>query len=655
MIINKSQGIKNSLKISTIYFTIGILWIFLSDNILSLFTNSSYEVTLLQTYKGWFYVFITSVILFFLVSHYFRTMHHQYLQNIEEVKKHKETIKASQQELSRYDKLLHTIINSSPDAIYAKDREGKYILFNEASAKITGVPKEKVLGQTDEALFPKAIAQELQQTEQSIIKNGEIIQIEEIVTVDKGETKTFHATKGPLKGNKGTVFGTFGISRDITAQKEYEKHLIESKEKFYKLSYIDTLTKLPNRLFISEKISEKIEQKQPFSLIFLDLDEFKMMNDSYGHRFGDKILTEIAHTLQDVFGSDTFIARMGGDEFGVIYECVEKEKIQKTMDLLYARLNDPFELDLIDVYITASAGICLYPEDATTMEEMYQAADVTMYNAKKIGKNRFSFYDEQFTQDTLFHTQIVTNLKQALDTNQLELYFQSQNKSSTHDIVGFEALLRWRSKGEMIPPDVFIPIAEQTTLIIEIGNFVLQRGFETIVKWRKMGLLSQRVAINISARHLMHVDFISKLKSLLKRTECLASWVEIEITESSVLENPELTIKILKQLKTLGFHISMDDFGTGYSSLSYLKNLPIDKLKIDRSFITNIKDEPKNQIIVKTIIFLAKELGLHVLAEGVELQEELDFLIENKIDSIQGYYYTKPLPEVEMLKLLQGK
>ncbi|MDD2791399.1 MAG: EAL domain-containing protein [Sulfurimonas sp.] len=515
----KLQNIKNSFKIAFIYFAAGVLWIMLSDLLLSFFVDDSHKITLFQTYKGWFYILATTVILFFLTQHYFKMMHQQYLQIISEIQKH-------------------------------------------------------------------------------------------------------------------------------------EQYLLESKEKFYKLSHIDQLTNLPNRLFISEAIKQKIEENKPFVLILFDLDEFKMMNDSYGHRFGDKILLEITHILQDVFGTDTFIARMGGDEFGVIYEEKEINAVQKVMDRLYARFNNPFELDFIHVYATASAGICRFPEDAVTMEEMYQEADVAMYNAKKIGKNIFSFYDKQFTKETLFQTQIITRLKQALDTNQLELYFQSQNDANTNEIVGLEALLRWKSEGEMIPPDVFIPLAEQTTLIIDIGNFVLQRGFETIVRWRKLQLLRQRMAINISARHLMHIDFIQTLKSLLAQTQCLASWVELEITESCVLENPALTIRILEQLKELGFHISMDDFGAGYSSLSYLKNLPIDKLKIDKSFITDIAKEPKNQIIVKTIIFLAKELKFHILAEGVETQEELDFLINNKIDSIQGYYYTKPLPEMQMQELL---
>jgi EAL domain-containing protein (putative c-di-GMP-specific phosphodiesterase class I) len=288
------------------------------------------------------------------------------------------------------------------------------------------------------------------------------------------------------------------------------------------------------------------------------------------------------------------------------------------------------------------------------MEEMYQASDTAMYKAKKLGKNNFSFYDEEFKKETVERMQMVTSLKQAIEKSELELYYQPQNDAESGKIVGVEALLRWKHKDRMIPPSIFIPLAEESGLIVEIGSFVLKSAFETVKRWRELGILNSRVAINVSARQLTHLNLIGTLKNMIKESGCEASWIELEITESSVLENPKLVISLLEQIRELGFSVSMDDFGTGYSSLSYLKNLPIDKLKIDRSFIMNIRSEPKNQIIVKTIIFLAKELGIHVLAEGVETEDEQSFLLENKIDSIQGYYYSKPLPLSEMQKLLEA-
>lgn len=650
------QSYKSAFFISLIYFISGVLWIILSDYAVALMAIDESEITLLQLYKGWFFIFFTTVILFFLTNRYFHSMQLQYNKNLEQIQKYqlsKENLKISKNELSKYDALLNTIVNSSPDAIFAKDLDGKFILFNKGAANLVNVDTKKVIGMDEYAIFKPETVKKHQEIEKEIITNGEIVTFEETNITKDGKENTLLVTKGPLLDMENNVFGIFGISRDITSQKEHEHFLEESKEEFYKLSHIDGVTSLPNRLYISETLSAKCKEEEPFSLIFLDLDEFKIVNDSYGYRFGDKLLYEVSKLLVEVFDAGAFIARMGGDEFAIALNQSDKREIDALMQKLHNKFSSPFEVDMIDVYITVSSGICIYPDDARSMEEMYQAADAAMYNAKKLGKNNFSFYDVVFKKEAVIYTQMVTSLKQAIQKGELELYFQPQNDVKTGKIVGAEALLRWKHKDTMIPPDVFIPIAEKSGLIIEIGDFVLKSGFETVKRWHELGILKGRVAINVSARQLTHLDLINTLKQMLGESGCQASWIELEITESSILENPQLVINLLEQIRALGFSVSMDDFGTGYSSLSYLKNLPIDKLKIDRSFITNIQNEPKNQTIVKTVIFLAKELGIDILAEGVETEEEHTFLLENKIDSIQGYYYAKPMPLGEMERLLQ--
>ncbi|MFA5455914.1 MAG: EAL domain-containing protein [Sulfurimonas sp.] len=652
-----SQSYKSAFSISLIYFISGVLWIVLSDYAVASIASGTNEITLLQLYKGWFFVFITTVILFFLTYRYFHSMQLQYNKNLEQIQKYqstKESLKVSQNELSKYDVLLNTVVNSSPDAVYAKDLDGKFILFNKGAGKLVNLSPKKIIGKDEHFIFEPETVKKHQDMEKEIIQNHEIITFEETNVTKDGKESTLLVTKGPLLDEFGEPFGLFGIARDITSQKEHEHFLLESKEKFYKLSYLDAVTNLPNRLNISEVLGEKCSQKIPFCLILLDLDEFTIVNDSYGHRFGDKLLCRVSRVLLEVFDESAFLARMGGDEFGIVLNTSDKKEIEALMQKMHNKFSKPFEVGMIDVYITASSGICIYPDDARSMEEMYQAADTAMYHAKKFAKNSFSFYDAELKKEAVVYTQMVTNLKQAIQKSELELYFQPQNSVKTGEIVGAEALLRWKHKDVMIPPDVFIPLAEKSGLIIEIGDFVLKSGFETAKRWHELGMLKGRVAINVSARQLIHLDFIKTLKAILKETECEALWIELEITESSILENPKLTINLLQQIKTLGFYISMDDFGTGYSSLSYLKNLPIDKLKIDKSFIMNIREEPKNQIIVKTVIFLAKELGIHVLAEGVETEEEYSFLLENKIDSIQGYYYSKPMPLNEIEKVLQA-
>jgi len=653
---------KNAFIIAIIYFIAGTLWIVLSDSAVALFTEKSVDITEIQTYKGWFFIFATTIGLFILSYKFFHTMYLNYAKSLEQSMKFKKTkeelyeskeaVKLSQTELSRHAKLLDTIINGLPEAIFAKNLDGEYILFNNSAANILNLSPDEVLGKGDEVIFLPHEALQIKKEEQEILVHKELITKEEKHVIND-EERIYLTTKGPLLDGAEGIFGFFGIARDITEQKEYEKYLLDSKEKFYNLSHINFITNLPNRLSMREVLSKKCKEELQFCLILFDLDEFKIVNDSYGHRFGDKLLFEVSRTLRESFDSDTFIACIDGDAFAIIIDSNDTDEITFLMQKFHSTLNTPFKIEMTDVYITASAGICTYPDDAKNVDELYQAADTAMYNAKKLGKNRFSFYDEKFKREALAYTKMVTNLKQAIDKNELELYYQAQNSVKNGKIVGAEALLRWKHDGKMIPPDIFIPLAEKSTLIIEIGNFVLKSGFETVKKWHEEGIFDGRVSINISIRQLMHLDFIKTLKELLLESKCKASWIELEITESYILENPKLAIALLEELKGLGFNISMDDFGTGYSSLSYLKNLPIDKLKIDKSFITNIQDEPKNQIIVKTIIFLARELGIHILAEGVETSQEQEFLLQNGIDSIQGYYYHKPSPSNEVERLMR--
>ena len=421
------------------------------------------------------------------------------------------------------------------------------------------------------------------------------------------------------------------------------------------MAHHDPLTALPNRTSLLEKLELKTSgmEDHPFALLFLDLDAFKEVNDSYGHRFGDALLIRITHLLQILFPKDTFISRTGGDEFVILLSCQkDKNVIHATISSLIEILNNPLHIEEIDLFITASIGIAMFPSDAKSAEELLQKADAAMYNAKNLGRNTYSFYDVQFTQKVLYRTTLATQLKKAMQNNELELYFQPQIDVKTEKLLGVEALLRWPTSEVTISPAVFIPIAEESGLILQLGEYVLIRGCQIAAQWAKDGLLNGRVAINVSARQLTHIDFLMTLDRIIKETECSPLFIELEITESSIIGNPEKMIALLKVIKAKGFHISIDDFGTGYSSLSYLKNLPIDKLKIDISFIRNITQEPKNQTIVKTIIALAKGLNMSVLAEGVESSEELEFLRQNGIDLIQGYYYHKPMPLDEINRLL---
>lgn len=641
------QSFKHAFSISMIYLIFGLLWIYFSDALVASITSNNEQLTLLQTYKGWFFIISTTIILFILSNRFFYKEFLAYSHHIEE----QESI---QQQLIEKDLLLKTIINSSPDAIFAKDLEGKYLLFNDGASNIVNLPSEKIIGNSDEAIFSPETAQKIRKVDSEIVQIGIIDNHEEELTLTNGERKTFWVTKGPLRNSNGEVFGLFGISHDITERINYEKSILENNEKFYRLAHLDPLTNLPNRLSLIEYVESKIENggSSTFSLLFLDLDGFQQINDSYGHRFGDKLLIEVAELLKRIFPSEAFIVRTGGDEFVIIIDCHKNiSYLTSLLNRLTDSLNLPFHIDGIDIYTTASIGSANYPRDAQTTEELLKCSDAAMYEAKKRGKNTYRFYNPSFTQKALERTTISNKIKKALQLNQLSLYYQPQVDAQTQTIIGYEALIRWKSDEGFIPPSTFIPICEESGIILNIGEFVLLEGCKTAVKWKEEGVLHGHIAINVSAHQFIHPNFLSVLDNVLYTTECDPSTIELEITETSILENPERIAALLGILKSKGFKISIDDFGTGYSSLSYLKNLPIDKLKIDISFIRNITHEPKNQTIVKTIISLAKGLGMEVLAEGVETAEEYHFLRDNGIDSIQGFYFFKPFPMTEAKSL----
>lgn len=442
--------------------------------------------------------------------------------------------------------------------------------------------------------------------------------------------------------------------RDITERKNYERSILEAKERFDHLAHYDELTELPNRLSLNEHMKIEFSKQVRSAFMYLDLDGFKEINDSYGHGFGDKLLIEISKRLIKTFPKNAYIVRTGGDEFVIV---VPSQSDQILVDMILNRLMDMFNQALCieekDVYITGSIGIAIYPDDAETTEELLKCADAAMYHAKSKGKNTFSFYNSALTEEILHRMHITTNLKKALSNHELELYFQPQINPITESIVGTEALLRWFSPKGPISPAEFIPIAEESGLILEIGKFVLIESFKTAKRWYEMNLLVGRIAVNVSAHQFNHSSFLAILDQILEETHCDPRWIELEITERSILLNPEKVIEILSELRHKGFHVSIDDFGTGYSSLSYLKNLPINKLKVDISFVRNITREPKNQTIVKAIIALSKGLSLEVLAEGVETIDEMEFLRDCGIDSIQGFYFYPPasLDAIETLIL----
>jgi diguanylate cyclase (GGDEF)-like protein len=440
----------------------------------------------------------------------------------------------------------------------------------------------------------------------------------------------------------GSVLRLAGTHKDISTRKEFEKEI-----RFLALN--DVLTRLPNRTFLKQKIEEKINKTPDleFAFLFLYLDYFKNINDIYGHSKGDYIIQQVATRLQKALLKNDFIARVGGDEFVVLIENLDNLKSQ--CQLLFNSLEEPFIINNEHNKIGVSIGIALYPKDGNTLEELFKNADTAMYVAKNSGKNRYCFYHPSMTDNIYLSTKFDSELKEAIKNEEFILHYQPQIDLQTNKLIGLEALVRWqKADGEMIGPDTFIKQSEENKMIIEIGEIVMKKAFMTLKELQKEKSFQGTMAINISAVQIDDIHFISQLEKRCKDANISPSFVELEITESYIMHHPEKSIEILDELHQKGFKISIDDFGTGYSSLSYLKKLPVDKLKIDRSFIKDLPQDSEDSAITKTIITLAKNLNLEVIAEGVETQAQELFLQENGCDSVQGYFYAKPMDKARL-------
>ncbi|TET87100.1 MAG: EAL domain-containing protein [Sulfurovum sp.] len=557
--------------------------------------------------------------------------------------------------------LLKSIINTIPIRIFWKDLESRYLGGNNLFAQDANLQDEShLIGKDDYDMPWKNEADLYRALDKSVMDTGIAkLNVEEPLTDKDGTQRWVSTSKVPLTDGYGKMFGILGTYLDITRKKENEKNLKLQRDALEYQAYHDVLTGLPNRLLFLDRLNQSIQKSKrnshKIAVLFIDMDRFKEINDSLGHVCGDEAIKEVARRIKTQLRKTDTIARFGGDEFTVILDHIHNPIIvADIVQKLMQSMHNPLVIDGHTIYITVSIGISIYPDDADTANDILKNADAAMYKAKNDGRNTYSFYTEDMTQKAFERLALESSLRQAIKDENFMLYFQPQIDGASNKIIGMEALIRWKdgSKG-FIPPDKFIPIAEETGLIIPLGKWILRRGMQQMVKWYAEGLNPGSLAINLSMLQLQKHDFISMLEMMLKETMCQPQWLEIEVTESQVMKNPEQTILTLQEISRLGIEISIDDFGTGYSSLSYLKRLPIDTLKIDRSFVKDIPDDEEDIAIVKAMIALAGSLNLRVIAEGVETQEQKVFLVKNGCSTIQGYLYAKPMPVDEMGKILR--
>jgi diguanylate cyclase (GGDEF)-like protein len=445
-----------------------------------------------------------------------------------------------------------------------------------------------------------------------------------------------------------------GELRDKALEMEFLNENLENKIKdktseLEKLAFYDTLTQLPNRHHFYNYLDRTLARNkitlEPFALFFIDLDEFKIINDTLGHDFGDELLIKVSSRLRDATRVDDFIARISGDEFIVIIKgdlC--ESKIAEIADKIITAVSQPYTFSDAQTFISCSLGIALYPHDGETTNTLVKYSDLAMYHAKENGKNAFHFYDNELYEQKAKKFILATALKTPINKNELYLVYQPQVCSQTEQISSMEVLLRWNSpRFGHVPVNKFISIAEETNQIVEVEDFVLRTALTQVKFWNEQSEKPFCIAVNISAIHFRHKKFVEQIESILSQTGFDPKQLELELTESALMKNTQESIDKLTYLKSLGLKISIDDFGTGYSSMSYLKQLPVDTLKIDKSFIDGIPDDQNNSAITRAIIVLADQFHLETIAEGVEHKHQLDFLREAGCHLIQGYYYYKPL------------
>ena len=539
--------------------------------------------------------------------------------------------------------LARKVFEVNSEAIMVSDANNRIVRVNAAFEAITGYREDEVLGRDPKILgsghHDTAFFQAMWQTlRQDGYWEGEIWDRRK----DGSEyPKWVHINT--IRDSNAQISHFVAVFSDISERKA-------SEERIRYLAQHDALTGLPNRFTLAVHLEHALARAErageKIGLMFIDLDNFKTVNDTLGHPIGDLLLCEVARRITSAVRKSDIVARIGGDEFVVVLESTNLPGDAGTVaQKILERMSEAVPVDGNELHTTPSIGIAIYPDDCSTSEDLMKNADVAMYHAKSAGRNNYQFYAEHMNQAAAVRIQMEARLRAAMASDEFSLHFQPQIDLNTGLVSGCEALIRWHN-AELgwVSPASFIPLTEEIGLIVPIGEWVLRQACTTAKGWLDAGIQFGCVAVNISPQQFRQRNFPQSVENILRETGLPAACLELEITESTIMETAEAAIAMLVRLKDLGITLSVDDFGTGYSSLAYLKRFPIDRLKIDRSFVTDLETDPSDAAIASAVIALAHSLGLSVVAEGVETQGQSDFLRGHGCDSVQGYFYCRPGP-----------
>jgi diguanylate cyclase (GGDEF)-like protein/PAS domain S-box-containing protein len=548
-------------------------------------------------------------------------------------------------------RLVRSILQNTSEGYVLIDASGMITDINPAFEEMCGRNAMDLLDSRFDRLFDgrdrKTMDALVSKLEKGRTASGEI----SFQTGD-GEARLGLFKGAPLFDARNERVGIFGLITDITEAKERER-------KIEQLAYFDPLTDLANRSLLRDKLEQATmfsqRSQRKFALLFLDLDRFKHVNDTYNHPLGDQVLQEVAQRIRQVVRRSDVVSRFGGDEFVIgLVEPKRIEDVALVAEKLLESVAQPLSIDDKMVHITTSIGISVFPDDANSVDELIRNADLAMYQAKEEGRARYSYFTETLNDRVRRQREMERQMRSALDQDEFMLYYQPK-VDGRGKIVGAEALIRWQSPAMgFVSPGDFIPLAEETGLIVRIGEWVLREAARQIGRWKSQGLPQVPIAVNVSGKQLHHPDFRLALQKCLAESEDCGRWLDLEITESMLMKDVELTIALLHDLRAMGFELSVDDFGTGYSSFSYLTRFPIQTLKIDQSFVRDLPGKRSAAAIVNAITGMARNLGLKTVAEGVETREQAEYLTALGCDQLQGYFFSRPVPAEQFAQLLQA-
>ncbi len=561
--------------------------------------------------------------------------------------------KQNEHALREAERRYRSLFDNAIEGIFRTTPEGRYLDANPALARIYGFATPAELIETLQDIRCQLYVDPTRREEFMRIAKarGSISGFESQVYRKNGDVIWISENARAVLDHDGRVLHYEGTVEDIT-----ERHLYQAR--IEQQANYDTLTGLANRSLLNDRLEQAILQAASYgarlAVVFIDLDRFKYVNDSLGHDVGDRLLQGMAERFKACVREFDTVARLGGDEFVLLLNGQSgPDSVATILERVLESVAQPWRHGTREFEVTCSVGVALYPDDGNDAAALLKHADSAMYRAKEHGRNNFQFFTDDLNLLMKERFEIENNLRRALERGQFELHYQPRVDLKQRRVVACEALIRWRlTSGESVPPSKFIPVAEETGLIGPIGEWVLRTACLQNKRWQEAGLPPCVVSVNVSPRQFRREDFIATLKSALLDTGLNPAYLELELTENMVMHDGEQMIETLREIKRLGVQIAVDDFGTGYSSLSYLKRFPVDRLKIDRSFVGDIAADTDDAPIVRTIIALGHNLGLKVLAEGVETEAQLKFLTDNGCDEMQGYHFSKPVSAWRMRKLL---